>query len=321
MDIRQTKSYATFMRKIGWQVEQIDDVYIFIKRFPLISATIKIQRINKLPNINKLKQLMHKYHTRSISFEPNITVILNSHHHEVESTLGVFQDPKINGMLNQVQHDKFLNNPYLPTKNILIDLKPKEDDIFKRFSEAKRRAVRRAEKNNVVIKSGSIDEFIKLKSRAAGILGLLTTTTLKPLYEAFAPQNAEVLLAYKPSPYQGEGKGGVGETVSQHQPPPTPSFERRGVFPIAGIFLLFHKKTAYYWMAAATKEGKKSFAPTLLVWEALKLAKQKGCTVFDFEGIYDERYPKLNQNWLGFTKFKSGFGGKEVYYPKPIKIT
>jgi hypothetical protein len=42
--------------------------------------------------------------------------------------------------------------------------------------------------------------------------------------------------------------------------------------------------------------------------------------MFDFEGIFDERYPKSNRDWLGFSKFKSGFGGKEIYFPPPFKI-
>lgn len=42
-------------------------------------------------------------------------------------------------------------------------------------------------------------------------------------------------------------------------------------------------------------------------------AKKRGCKIFDFEGIYDERFP--NKSWLGFTHFKKSFGGYEVSYP------
>ncbi len=80
--------------------------------------------------------------------------------------------------------------------------------------------------------------------------------------------------------------------------------------------MLHADKIAYYWLAAATNLGKKLFAPTLLVWEVLKTAKKNGCEVFDFEGIYDERYPI--KSWLGFTKFKEGFGGKEILYPPSL---
>lgn len=84
--------------------------------------------------------------------------------------------------------------------------------------------------------------------------------------------------------------------------------------PIAGILLLFYDQIAYYWFASSLPLGKKLFAPTLLVWEALKLSKKRGCQVFDFEGIYDERFPKASSSWRGFTKFKEGFGGKKIVY-------
>ena len=73
-------------------------------------------------------------------------------------------------------------------------------------------------------------------------------------------------------------------------------------------------------MAAANREGKKSFAPTLLAWEALKFAKKQGCAIFDFEGVFDERFTTQSPAWKGFSKFKEGFGGKSVYYPEPFLI-
>ncbi|HCS79364.1 TPA: hypothetical protein DIV55_06550 [Patescibacteria group bacterium] len=304
-DIRQSARYAQFMQSLGWQVEEIDGIKIFIKPFPLIGATIKIQRADKLPDINKLHKLMKKYHCRSISFEPDLS----------------FQ--------RQMTNDQRLKNPYLPTKTILIDLTTSETTIFNRFSEAKRRAVRRAEKAGVVVKgSDDINEFISLKNKTAGLLGFLTTTTLQPLWKTFAPDQTTVLLAYFPvipSPANSniQNEGGIEESLTSQlgvrKIPPRAPLGRDDKI-VAGILLLFHNKTAYYWIAAATEAGKKSFAPTLLVWEALKLAKQKGCTIFDFEGIYDERYPNLNKNWLGFTKFKSGFGGKSAYFVQPFTV-
>ena len=85
--------------------------------------------------------------------------------------------------------------------------------------------------------------------------------------------------------------------------------------PIGGILLLFWDHTSYYWLVGATKKGKKLFAPTLLVWEALKLSKKRGVKRFDFIGVWDERLPCQNTEWKGFSKFKEGFGGKEMYYP------
>ncbi len=82
---------------------------------------------------------------------------------------------------------------------------------------------------------------------------------------------------------------------------------------LSGILLICTKNIAYYMYAASSLEGKSLFAPTINAWEVIKLSKKLKCRVFDFEGIYDERFPL--KSWLGFTRFKQSFGGKELEYP------
>lgn len=269
-NIRQTPKYAEFMQRINWNVEEVDGIQIYIKKFPFISSVMKIQRPEKLPNLKKLKLLMHKYKTHFVTVEPGT----------------MCKPPK---MLY-----KKLNDPYIHTKSIVVDLNRSEKEIFDSFSEAKRRAVRRAQKLGVIVSiNQDIESFTKLKNKTAGIfLGFLTTRGVtRPLWNTFSPQHAHTVMASLP----GESN-------------------------MAGILLLIDGVTAYYWMAAATKSGKKAFAPTLCVWEALCFAKKIGCTRLDFEGVYDERYPKRSRDWQGFSKFKEGFGGTPVYYPEPFTL-
>lgn len=87
-----------------------------------------------------------------------------------------------------------------------------------------------------------------------------------------------------------------------------------GSDPVGGLLILIHDCVAYYSHNAATLEGRQRFAPTILTWKAIKLAKKLNCHTFDFEGITDERFP-LTKKWAGFTRFKRGFGGKTVQYP------
>src|SRR3989344_3844558 len=309
LNIRQSPLYAKFMRAINWQVERIDNTNVFIKKFPLLPAVAKIQRPNFLPNEIKLKQLMHKYHLRSISVEPSSQL-------------------KIENL-----KFKILADPYIHTKTIHIDLTTTETEIFNCFTEAKRRGVRRAQKNGVQVEiSDNIDAFIKLKNRAAGFfLGFMTTRGFtKPLWNTFAPKYAKVLLAYIDNCHCEDPPTGGDEAISKAgkseiaaapiKSGPRNDNQQRSKEYIAGILLLWYGKTAYYWMAAASREGKKSFAPTPLVWEALKFAKKQGCTIFDFEGVFDERYPKQSSDWKGFSIFKSGFGGKPIFYPQPFLI-
>src|SRR3989344_1620139 len=84
----------------------------------------------------------------------------------------------------------------------------------------------------------------------------------------------------------------------------------------AGALILIHDNTAYYYYAGATKEGVKQNLPYLVVWKCMQEAKKRKCKLWDFEGIYDERYP--NKDWLGFSHFKKSFGGTEISFPGSI---
>ncbi|MBM3209649.1 peptidoglycan bridge formation glycyltransferase FemA/FemB family protein [Candidatus Shapirobacteria bacterium] len=89
--------------------------------------------------------------------------------------------------------------------------------------------------------------------------------------------------------------------------------------PLGGTIILISGKTAYYFYAFTNQGGRKLLAQYFLVWEAIRLAKRKGCFFFDFEGIYDERFPL--KSWQGFSHFKKSFGGKEISYPPPLAKT
>jgi len=83
--------------------------------------------------------------------------------------------------------------------------------------------------------------------------------------------------------------------------------------PNSSAIFLKAGRTAYYWKAQTNKEGRKNLDQYRIVWEGILWAKSRKAKVFDFEGVYDERFP--NKQWLGFTHFKKSFGGREVLYP------
>jgi lipid II:glycine glycyltransferase (peptidoglycan interpeptide bridge formation enzyme) len=70
---------------------------------------------------------------------------------------------------------------------------------------------------------------------------------------------------------------------------------------------------AYYWYGFTNDEGRTSLSQYTLLFQGILWAKKQGCKVFDFEGVYDPRFP--NKSWLGFSHFKKSFGGYEVIYP------
>jgi hypothetical protein len=180
--------------------------------------------------------------------------------------------------------------PFVPTKTIVLDIDKTEEKILESFSKNKRRDVRSVLRGNLIIKEESGKEYIDLKKKILlekFILPIGTALEIQPLYQAFSLEKIKILIAYH-----------------QNQP-------------VAGTIILFQPPMAYYWLATATKEGKKLLAPTLLIWKAIKIAKQKGCKKLDLEGVYDDRFPKT-KNQLGYSKFKEGFGGKEIIYPPTL---
>ena len=274
MEIQQSPHYTTYITSLGWQVETIDNSHLFIKQFPFFGGFAKLQRTTSLPDTHRLLSLMNKYNIKRLSIEPDSGV----------------PQKKFSVWLERLRpHISLVTTPYISTKTIRVDLKANEQEIFERFTEAKRRAVRRAIKHHVLIKESSdIHVLITTKNTSAGFMGFITTFGIDKLWHAFAPDHTAILLAFAPS---------------------------SSLKPVGGVLLLFWDTIAYYWIAGATHEGKKLFAPTILVWEALKLAKKRGAKQFDFVGVWDERLPKENAAWKGFTKFKEGFGGKSLYYP------
>ncbi|MEA3398517.1 MAG: peptidoglycan bridge formation glycyltransferase FemA/FemB family protein [Patescibacteria group bacterium] len=72
----------------------------------------------------------------------------------------------------------------------------------------------------------------------------------------------------------------------------------------AGIFSFFGD-TAAYMHGASSNKYRNVMAPYLLQWEAIKKAKELNFKYYDFYGIDSAKWP-------GVTRFKKGFGGKEI---------
>jgi lipid II:glycine glycyltransferase (peptidoglycan interpeptide bridge formation enzyme) len=274
MEPQQSAIYAKYMISLKWQVLRVGGVNIFLRNFPLLGGIVKIHRPEHLPDVKQLISIIKSNKIKTLIIEP----VAKQDQKQLTSWCHIVS-----------KHVHIGTTPYLPTKTFRVDLTRTEEEIFKSFSEAKRRAVRRAAKLGVIVsESNFIDDLIRIKNKSGGVFGFVTTTGIDKFWPIFAPDNAAILLAHS--------------TTHNNEL-------------VGGVLLLFWDTIAYYWIAGAVKKGKKLFAPTLLVWEAVKLAKRRGCKIFDFVGVWDERLPKENKEWLGFTKFKEGFSGETLYYP------
>lgn len=183
-------------------------------------------------------------------------------------------------------------NPYLPSKTLQIDLSQDEKAIFNHFEKDARRAIKRGE--ILTIEDCSSPAGVK-KWREAWKNSVKldryvpALNQLMNLHKSFPPDSSLFLASHN---IFGRIIGGVLFTVSSH--------ERSNYI-------------TYYWYGFTNKEGRSSLSQYSLLHQGILWAKKMGCKVFDFEGIYDSRFP--NKSWLGFSHFKGSFGGKEVLYP------
>ncbi len=176
-------------------------------------------------------------------------------------------------------------SPSLPTKTLQINLAKSENDLLKNMSVKSRYNINLSKRKKIeIVESKNITYFTKFwrknleKKRSPFVSQQKNIIELQKAFN----KNSNLMLALKDKKI------------------------------IAGLFLLSFDKTMYYMYAATSNIGRKYFAPTLLTWNAILLAKKLGFKTFDFDGIYDEKFPV--KSWLGFTKFKKGFGGKEIEY-------
>jgi len=169
-----------------------------------------------------------------------------------------------------------------------LDISLPEEELLKGMRKTTRYLIRQAEKNEDIIieKSGDLEKYQELNREVGKRQKFVPFSDeyIKDEYEIFNKEGQAVLLFGK---YKGEV--------------------------VAGALVVFYQGTGYYHQAASLSKYAKLSIPYLLQWEAVKEAKRRGCTMYDFWGYVD---PKEDPNhpWAGPTLFKMGYGGEDYLY-------
>jgi lipid II:glycine glycyltransferase (peptidoglycan interpeptide bridge formation enzyme) len=77
--------------------------------------------------------------------------------------------------------------------------------------------------------------------------------------------------------------------------------------PLASMFLIISDNRGAYLYGASSNRNRNLMAPYALQWEAIKIAKEKGCTEYDMFGVAPNA--ASSHPLYGLYKFKTGFGG------------
>lgn len=81
---------------------------------------------------------------------------------------------------------------------------------------------------------------------------------------------------------------------------------------LAQAFVIFYGNEAVYHYGASTEDGRKYPGSYLLQWEAIKEAKRRGMTIYNFWGVAP--IEETNHRFYGISIFKRGFGGVDFAY-------
>lgn len=280
IDIRQTKQWGNYLESIGWEIENIGGTQVFINKVPFFNfSVIKIQHHKNPLSFKEIDKLAKKNNAICVIAEP-------------DNKDFKIEDFKKNG---------YFNSPMFLTHTLTsyVDLSQSEKKLWQSFSENARRNIKKAQKNDLVIKKvwsrdkdyeNDFKVFYKLFKNLTQIKKFWIPDYNEYLSKLKAFEKCSILFfAYK--------KGAPD--------------------PIATIWISYYKSFAVYMNTGITNEGYKNLANYLLVWEAFKTVKKLGVKTFDFEGMFDPRFPKEKKTWANFSQFKARFHGTLVEYPHP----
>jgi lipid II:glycine glycyltransferase (peptidoglycan interpeptide bridge formation enzyme) len=173
-----------------------------------------------------------------------------------------------------------------------LDIMPSEEELLAKMRKTTRYLIRQAQKNSEVkinssIDINDVDKFDTLNQKTVGRHHFtpFSLSYLKNEFSAFTPDG-------QISIFLGRYKN---ELVS------------------SGIFV-FWQGIGFYHHGASSLRYSKIPVSYLLLWEAIKEAKNRGCKKFNFWGIAPEN--EKNHPWAGLTLFKMGFGGYKKEYLK-----
>jgi lipid II:glycine glycyltransferase (peptidoglycan interpeptide bridge formation enzyme) len=187
-----------------------------------------------------------------------------------------------------------------PRASLILDLSLDDEILLAQMNQSTRRNIRYAKRNGIIVSEGSKEDLTRFYDllKKTGIrkkFPIRDYTYYEKEFEKFSSKG-EVNLLF--ATYQGKTLAtGMVFTCGQHA-------------------AQFH--------SAISGELTQLRANHLLVWEAIKRAKSKGCLSYDMWGIPDEvgeMHYTGNQHEVhgegdlwGVYQFKRGFGGKVVFY-------
>jgi hypothetical protein len=180
-------------------------------------------------------------------------------------------------------------------REIVVDLRPSEADLLRSFRPNARNSIRRAQRNGVTIEHIPREEWTAIFSR--DLFPIMKETAERDGFQSFDSAYYETLLRV------------LGDHLRL-------LVAYRDGVPLSWLITTEYRGYAVYYFAGSTHAARSTFAPYLLLWEALRTLKAAGNTACGLTGIESENYPSL----ANVTTFKRNFSKNVVVVPTTYDI-
>jgi lipid II:glycine glycyltransferase (peptidoglycan interpeptide bridge formation enzyme) len=175
-----------------------------------------------------------------------------------------------------------------PGSTVIVDLTPPVEDILASMKPKTRYNIKLAAKKGVTVSEG-------------------TEADIEAWYGLYLETSRRDGIAIHSKGYYA-GLLHAGMKRSEGNPVAKLLLARDGDELLAGNIVLFWKPSAVY-LTGASSGRKRNLMPTYaLQWEAMKMAKEAGCSSYDLYGIPPS--PNPGHPMYGLYQFKTGFSGR-----------
>ena len=195
-----------------------------------------------------------------------------------------------------------VSQPLQPQQTIIIDISKSEVELMAAMHEKTRYNIRLAERKGIEIVQAvheSVQENVEM------FWSLLSETATRGEFHLHEKRYYDLLLNTCTSDMSTELF-----FARMHEDPHTV---------LAAAMINFYRdpatnqSVATYLHGGSSRAHKELMAPALLHWRIMQEAKKRGVVSYDLWGIDESRWP-------GVTRFKKGFGGSPVEYPRSKDI-
>src|SRR3989344_1556001 len=307
--IMQSWEWGEFRKSLGikvlryglWENDKLATVFqLTLHRIPFVNQYVGYFPKGPFPNkdlAEALKKIGQENNCAFIKIEPN--VILR------QSAEGSLTDASSSGTSPEIlrseeyagQNDNSIPLQFHPSPkplftkyNFILDLTKSEEQILKAMHPKTRYNIKVAQKHGVKVEEKSdnqgFTEFLKLHFE----------TTRR---QGFHSHNDR----YHKQVWGTLQKAGLAKIL-------VASFNNK---PLTAWELFIFKDALYYPFGGSSKEHPEVMANNLIAWEAIRLGRKLGLKKFDMWGALNPD-PDPKDPWIGFHRFKKGYGGELVEY-------